>query len=126
MLTGTNIQNDDQHEGIEYQDHGREMPRKSVLWRAYIHIKGHKFSCQIRNLSVGGLKIKLDVPFKENVLGVVEIPKFNVMLRAQIAWQSEGFFGLEFLDDHEAVRHQFCDGAAILGVDAVNFMKALG
>lgn len=110
---------------LHYEDHHRFLPRRSVLWRAFIHVNGHKLACQIRNLSVGGLKIKLDIPFKNDVMGVVEIPKFNLSLKAKIAWQSEGFFGVEFLDDHEIVREQFQDGAAVVGIDAVNFMNVL-
>ncbi len=113
------------HGNLPYEDHHRSLPRRSVLWRAFIHVNGHKFSCQIRNLSVGGLKIKLDIPFKNDVLGVVEIPKFGLSLKAKIAWQSEGFFGVEFLDAHEVIREQFQDGAAVVGIDAVHFMNVL-
>ena len=113
------------HGDLGHEDHHRSLPRRSVLWRAYIHVNGHKFSCQIRNLSVGGLKIKLDIPFKNDVMGVVEIPKFDLSLKAKIAWQSEGFFGVEFLDDHALVREQFQDGAAVVGIDAVHFMNVL-
>lgn len=108
-----------------YPDHGRILTRKSVLWQAYITVKGHKFSCQIRNLSIGGLKIKLDVPFRNNVACRVEIPKYQLEFRARIAWQSEGFFGLQFLDGHDLVREQFQEGAAIVGVDAISLMEAL-
>lgn len=113
------------HSDMHYDEHHRTLARRSVLWRAFIHVNGHKFSCQIRNLSVGGLKIKLDIPFKEGVLGVVEIPKFNLKLNAKIAWQSESFFGVKFSDDHAVVREQFQDGAAVVGIDAVHFMNVL-
>lgn len=125
MLSASSIIDNESNEDIDHYDDNRVLPRISVLWRAFILVKGHKFSCQIRNLSTGGLKIKLDIPFKEDVEAIVELPKFNVALKAKIAWQSGGFFGLEFLDDHAAVRDQFVEGAAIIGVDAVQFMNAL-
>lgn len=113
-------------DNLFYPDHGRKLVRKSVLWPAYIHFKDHRLSCQIRNLSVGGLRIKLDIPFKDGVAGVVEIPRYNLMLKAEVAWQSDGFFGLKFLDDHDVIREQFNEGAAIVGVDAIRLMGALG
>lgn len=124
VSSNSNIESRD-HGDMHYDEHHRALPRRSVLWRAFIHVNGHKFSCQIRNLSVGGLKIKLDIPFKDDVLGVVEIPKFNLRLNAKIAWQSEGFFGVTFLDDYTVVREQFQNGAAIVGIDAVHFMNVL-
>lgn len=125
MLSASSIIDNESFDDIDHYEENRGLPRISVLWRAFILVKGHKFSCQIRNLSTGGLKIKLDIPFKEDVEAIVELPKFNVSLKAKIAWQSEGFFGLEFLDDHAAVRDQFVEGAAVIGVDAVQFMNAL-
>jgi hypothetical protein len=110
---------------INQDDNNRVLPRKSVLWRAFINVKGHRFTCQIRNLSIGGLKIKLDLPFKDDVEAIVEIPKLNISLKAKIAWQSDGFFGLKFVDDHAVVREQFSDGAAIVGVDVASFFGAL-
>ena len=125
MLSASSIIDNESFDDTDRHDEHRTLPRISVLWRAFIKVKGHKFSCQIRNLSTGGLKIKLDIPFREGVDAIVELPKFNVALRAKIAWQSEGFFGLTFLDDHAAVRDQFVEGAAVTGVDAVQFMNAL-
>lgn len=112
--------------GIVDHDHKRDIQRKSVLWQAYINIDGQKFYCQVRNLSVGGLKIKLDFPFENGVTCTVEIPRYNLNLNAEIAWHSDEFFGLKFLDDHELIREQFSEGAAVVGVDAARFMEALG
>ncbi len=121
----SNNQNQDTQDNLFYPDHGRVLKRKSVLWPAFIHINGHKFSCQIRNLSVGGMRIKLDIPFKDGISGIVEIPRYNLKLDAKIAWQSDAFFVLQFLDDHDIVREQFNEGAAIVGVDAIRLMDTL-
>lgn len=110
---------------LYYEEHGRLLPGKSVLWNASLIIRGHVFSCQIRNLSVGGLKIKLDIPFKDGVIGTIRIPKYNLHLRVKVAWHSDGFFGLQFIEDHQLVREQFSEGAAIIGVDAIRFMDSI-
>ena len=71
------------------------------------------------------MRIKLDIPFKDGISGTIEIPRYNLMLDAKIAWQSDEFFGLQFLEDHDIIREQFNEGAAIVGVDAIRLMDAL-
>ena len=123
MSNKTNQKHDDD---LFYPDHRRTLARKSVLWPAIIHINDHEISCQIRNLSIGGMRIKLDLPFTDGVNAIVEIPRYGLKLDAKIAWQSDGFFGLQFLAPHDTIRDQFNEGAAIVGVDAIRLMKSLG
>ena len=122
----SNTANDEIHDDLFYPDHGRVLARKSVLWPAFIHINDHKIPCQIRNLSIGGMRIKLDLPFNDGVKAIIEIPRYGFKLDAKVAWQSDGFFGMQFLDPHDIIREQFSEGAAIVGVDAIRLMKSLG
>lgn len=121
----SNTTNEDMHDDLFFPDHGRVLVRKSVLWPAFIHINDHKIPCQIRNLSIGGMRIKLDVPFNGGINAIVEIPRYNLKLDAKVAWQSDGFFGLQFLAAPDTVREQFNEGAAIVGVDAIRLIRSL-
>lgn len=122
----SNTENENTDDDLFYPDHGRVLVRKSVLWPAFLHINGHKIPCQIRNLSIGGMRIKLDLPFNDGINAVVEVPRYDLKLDAKIAWQSDGFFGLQFIDAPDTVHEQFNEGAAIVGVDAIRLMKSLG
>lgn len=96
----------------------RNFVRRSVLWPAQLTINDHEFSCQIWNLSLGGARVRVDLPFKEGTDVILSLPnKSDTDIRARIAWQQGEAMGLIFLvPDHE-VRRIFKDRLHILGLD---------
>jgi len=89
---------------------------RSILWPATIRVSSHEFHCQIWNMSLGGARVRLDVPLREgaelylSVLSRDEIP-------AKVVWTDNESIGLEFQVDLEAVKELFKDRLHILGVD---------
>ena len=98
-------------------DELRDKKRRSVIWPAILHVGDHKFDCQIRNFSMGGLKLKLNLPFKEGTAVRVEIPMRHITLNAKIAWQADKLLGLSFLDDEDLLQGVFGDRASGMGVE---------
>ncbi len=103
--------------GEERFEELREKKRRSVIWPAILHVGDHKFDCQIRNFSMGGLKLKLNLPFKEGTAVRVEIPMRDITLNAEIAWQADKLLGLCFLEDEDLLEGIFNERASGMGVE---------
>lgn len=103
--------------GDDSFDEARDKKRRSVIWDAILHVEDHKFDCQIRNFSMGGLKLKLNLPFKEGTAVRVEIPMRDITLNAKIAWQADKLLGLRFLEDEDLLQGVFGDRASGMGVE---------
>lgn len=106
-------------------DSQRNAQRRSVLWGAILHIGNHQFNCQIRNFSMTGLKLKFNLPLKEGTVVKIEIPKRNIILRADIAWQEGELLGIRFLEKEEVVKEVFGERAAVMGIEVKNLMDVL-
>jgi len=111
-------------EAMEHDDR-RDAQRRAVLWPAILHVGEHQFSCHIRNFSMSGLKLKFDLPLKEGTVIKIEIPKRNVILRAEISWQAEELLGIRFLEKTEVIEDSFGDRAAVMGIGAKELLSAL-
>lgn len=98
-------------------DEARDKKRRSVIWPAILHVGDHEFDCHIRNFSMGGLKLKLNLPFKEGTAVRVEIPMRDIILNAEIAWQADKLLGLRFLDDEDLLQGVFGERAAVMGIE---------
>lgn len=97
VLAGEPIDDDDR----------RKSQRRSVLWYAILHVGEHKFNCQIRNFSMGGLKLKLNLPLKEGTAVKIEIPMRDIILNAEISWQADNLLGIHFLEAEELIKGVF-------------------
>lgn len=90
--------------------------RRSVLWPARLIVGSHEFRCQVWNMSVGGARIKIDVPLKAGtevllkVMGRADLP-------ATIQWCEGEAAGLSFRISADEVRLLFMDRAQTLGLD---------
>jgi len=73
------------------------------LWTAIIHIGDHEFDCQVKDLSQGVLKLKLNLPFKIGTFVRLEVPACNLNLEAAVSWQDGRVLGLSFLDSADIV-----------------------
>lgn len=90
--------------------------RRSVLWPASLKVGRHNFSCQIWNMSLGGARIRLDMPIKEGakvtltIAGRGDIP-------SKVRWFENNAAGLEFSIAPHEVRVLFMDRLQVLGLD---------
>lgn len=106
-------------------DDRRDRQRRSVLWPAVLHVANHQFNCQIRNFSMSGLKLKFNLPLKEGTVIKLEIPRRNVVLRAEIAWQADELLGIRFLEKTEVIQETFGERAAVMGIGISDLLGAL-
>lgn len=90
--------------------------RRSVLWPAKLQVGRHNFECQIWNMSLGGARVRLDLPIKEGadvkltIAGRGEIP-------ATVRWFKKDMAGLSFAVSSEEVRLLFLDSLHSLGLE---------
>ncbi|UTW55524.1 PilZ domain-containing protein [Kordiimonas sp. SCSIO 12610] len=94
----------------------RGFKRRSVLWPATISVASYDFSCQVWNLSLGGARVRVDIPLRVGA----EV-SLSVMSRASIpaviAWTEDEALGLAFQADSDEIRSLFEDRLHILGID---------
>ena len=107
-------------------DDRRDTLRRSVLWPAVLHVGDHRFNCQIRNFSMTGLKLKFNLPLKEGTVIKIEIPRRDIILRAEIAWQADELIGIRFMEKMSVIQETFSERAAVMGIDVSELMGALG
>lgn len=94
----------------------RRFKRRSVLWPAKLVVGRHHISCQIWNLSLGGARVRVDLPIKEgtvlllSVVGRGDIP-------ASVSWVDDEAMGLAFDAPAETIKEMFKDRLHILGLD---------
>ena len=98
----------------------RSFRRRSVLWPAKIRVGRHEFAAQVWNVSLGGAKIRVDVPLKEGTEAAVLIPAKGVEIPAEIVWQSGELLGVYFTIDAERIKAMFDHSAFIMGLEEVD------
>ena len=104
-------------------DERRDVQRRSVLWQAILHIGSHEFDCQIRNFSMGGLKLNLDLPFKEGTALRIEIPMRDITLNGEISWQADGHIGIRFHEEEDLIKGVFGDRASGMGIKKQSYFR---
>jgi|GEM_PF-534064 len=93
----------------------RRFKRRSVLWPAKIRVGKHELSCQIWNLSLGGARVRVDLPLQDGVeielilTGRGEIP-------ATVAWAKGELLGVAFNVGPEVIKRMFEDRLHVLGL----------
>jgi len=122
----TNIQQMDSECASDYEQGSPEFiggsadargyRRRSVLWPARLIVGRHDFQCQIWNMSLGGARVRLDLPIREGaavrllIAGRGEIP-------ATVRWFRNDTAGLSFNVPVEEVRLLFLDQLQSLGLE---------
>ena len=102
--------------GLEVADNRRRLRRRSILWPARLHVGRHVFPCQIWNLSLGGARLRVDLPLKEGANVVLDMPGRG-RIPAIVAWTGNAQIGLAFDMPPERVRRLFEDLLGTLGLD---------
>ena len=98
--------------------HQRQFRRRSVLWPAKLRVGNHEFTAQVWNVSLGGAKLRVDLPIKEGTATAILIPAKGIEIPAEVVWQSGELLGVFFSFDAERVKDIFENSATVLGLDA--------
>ncbi len=96
-------------------DETRRFKRRSVLWPAKLHIGKHELSCQIWNLSLGGARVRVDLPLQEGVK-IILVLKDRGEIPATVAWAKGELLGVAFDIGPEAIKRMFKDRLHVLGL----------
>ena len=107
----TDTAGDTSPNGIE----NRKLPRRSVLWPAKLRVGKHDLACQIWNLSLGGARVKVDLPLQEGVKLVLTIAGRGE-IPATVAWAKGDLLGVAFDISTKSVRRLFEDRLHVLGL----------
>lgn len=81
----------------------RKHKRKAVEYPALLDIDGKLISCMACDMSLGGMRLKTDIPVEENSNVSVKI-KDKINQVAKVIWAAEGFIGLNFEESPNSIR----------------------
>ncbi len=94
----------------------RSYRRRSVLWPAKLKVGRHDFECQIWNMSLGGARIRLDLPIKKGA-DVTLLIAGRGEIGATVRWCRNDTTGLSFNIPAEEVRLLFLDRLQSMGLE---------
>jgi len=98
----------------------RTFRRRSVLWPAKLRCGKHEFAAQVWNVSLGGAKLRIDIPLKEGTDISILIPAKGVEIPAEIVWQSGELLGIYFSIDSDRIKAMFDHSAFIMGLEDID------
>lgn len=81
----------------------RKHNRKAIDVPAELDVDGKKVSCVAYDVSLGGVRLKVGAPMKENSQVIVKI-RNKINQGAKVVWSAEGFVGLDFKDNPNMVK----------------------
>ncbi|MCC3861380.1 PilZ domain-containing protein [Pseudemcibacter aquimaris] len=85
----------------------RAYKRRTVVWPATLLVNEFEFKCMLYDISLGGVRLKLDLPLAAGAQVSIKIKDFEYV-EALVSWHADAFVGLKFIDDVETI-------AAMLG-----------
>ncbi len=74
----------------------RDHVRRRILWRAKLQCGAHEFDCWIYDLSLGGAKIRFDLPLTPDCAVVLNIPDIGA-ISGKVTWSVAGQMGIDFI-----------------------------
>ena len=80
----------------------RSVARQPILLRALLDTGKFEFECLAYDLSIKGMKLKLDLPLESGCTVSVKV-KGKPGIPARVIWVKAGFIGLEFSVPTEVV-----------------------
>ncbi|WP_417319598.1 PilZ domain-containing protein [Emcibacter sp.] len=92
----------------------RMFKRRTVVWPAVLYVGPHEFKATLYDISLGGFRMKLDLPLATEAVVKVRIRDMQKM-DARVVWHSSGFIGLEFIDEPDTIRRML--GEHAVGLD---------
>ena len=95
----------------------RNFKRRSVLWPAKLLVGKHQVACQIWNLSLGGARIRIDLPLRDGTKALLSVAQRGD-IPCEVAWSHGETMGLSFDVEAKVIRTMFKDRLHVLGLDA--------
>lgn len=86
----------------------RNHRRRSVLWIGTLVFGKHHFPCQVWNMSLGGARLKIDVPLRDETDVVLSIPTRGEV-PARVVWCEDKTMGIRFTVGTDVVQRTFGD-----------------
>lgn len=80
---------------IKLDEIKRRIPRQPVLLKAELDTGNFEFECVAYDLSLKGVKLKLDLPLMTECEVRIMVRK-SPQIPAKVVWTGDGFIGLEF------------------------------
>lgn len=77
------------------QEVRRQFSRQPVLLKALLDTGDYEFECVARDLSLKGIRLKLDLPLETRCEVRIMVRK-SPYIPARVVWSRDGFIGLEF------------------------------
>jgi hypothetical protein len=95
----------------------RDKPRRAVLWSGQLKFGDHSFDCQIWNISFGGAKVNVGLPFAEGTEVTLTL-EGKGQFTGKVMWQSDKNLGIKFDSGDDEMRKAFGKEAIVsLGLD---------
>lgn len=101
--------------GEPHPSERRVKQRRTVLWPARLLVGRHDVACQIWNLSLGGARIRCDLPLREGSPVALKIPEIEA-LEAHISWSEGDSMGLQFVGDESFIKRHLKNRLSALGI----------
>ena len=86
----------------------RSHKRRTVVWPAVLIVNEFEFKCTLYDVSLGGVRLKLDLPLATGSKVRIKIKDFE-FTDALVSWHAEAFVGLRFIEDAETIKAMFGD-----------------
>lgn len=81
----------------------RRHNRKVIVLPAELDVEGRRIDCTAYDISLGGVRLKVGAPLRENSRVIVKI-KDKLHQVAKVVWYAEGFVGLNFKEGPNNVK----------------------
>ena len=86
----------------------RSHKRRTVVWPAILIVNEFEFKCTLYDISLGGVRLKLDLPLATGAKVKIKIKDFE-FVDALVSWHAEAFVGLKFVDDADQIKEVLGD-----------------
>lgn len=93
----------------------RRQPRRSVLWPARLTVGRHEVTCQVWNLSLGGARIRCDLPLRSGSPVSLRLAG-QPSLDAFVSWSEGDSLGLQFVDSEDTIKKYLEDRLHAMGM----------
>lgn len=81
----------------------RKHNRRAVVLPAELDVNGERVSCTAYDVSLGGVRLKVDLPVAENAHVIVKM-RDRINQVAKVVWSAEGFVGLRFQENPKIIK----------------------
>lgn len=80
----------------------RSYKRRTVVWPAILVVNEFEFKCMLYDISLGGVRLKLDLPLATGARVSIKIKDFEYT-DALVSWHADAFVGLKFVEGNETI-----------------------